>query len=288
MGTNDAYGGSNSSAWNDFRRAWADTDAPPAGSGTDALPADGIPHEPPTPPDVPPPGLDALGAALGAALLGGIPNTSVPTLASLLPRRHGHHASGGAGGGGATGTPGTPGRAGGRSGRHLQQQAARGGAAIGAATAYRQRDAAGLLRYGITLEELDALTPRMRCARLLDLVLGEAGHPDEAAVRKAAAQQVKKILSSDESPPSAVESVRDLIGEMTLQIGLVELRDQILANQTTGQDATRKERGLRQWIAAKIRALDLAKYGTVTPSDCHRAAHMMIRDALRLIAPRPA
>lgn len=125
----------------------------------------------------------------------------------------------------------------------------------------------------------------MRCARLLDLVLGDAGHPDEAAVRKAAAQQVKRILNPDEPPPSAVESVRDLIGEMTLQIGLVELRDQILANQTTGQDATRKERGLRQWIAAKIRALDLGKYGTVTSAECHSAAHVMIRDALRLVAP---
>jgi len=282
VGTNDAYGGSNSSAWNEFRQAWAAAGAPPSG-GADSEPGDQGPGEPAEPPGVPPDALEALAAALARALLGSATGTATqPTLASLLPRRYGH---GGTGTGGAVGTPGTPGRPGGRSGRQLQQQAARGGAAVGAATAYRQRDAAGLLQYGITLEELDALTPRMRCARLLDLVLGDAGHPDEAAVRKAAAQQVKRILNPDEPSPSAVESVRDFIGEMTLQIGLVELRDQILASQTTGQDATRKERGLRQWIAAKIRALDLGRYGAVTSADCHRAAYVMIRDALRLLSP---
>lgn len=284
MGTNDAYGGSSSSSWSDFRQAWADAGGFSVGNA-DSEPGEQGPGQPGEPPGVPPDALEALGAALSTALLGGTAGTTAPpTLASLLPRRYGHARSG-TGTGSAVGAPGTPGRAGGRSGRQLQQLAARGGAAVGAATAYRERNGAGLLQYGITLEELDALTPRMRCARLLDLVLGDAGHPDEAAVRKAAAQQVKRILNPEESPPSAVESVRDLIGEMTMQIGLVELRDQILASQTTGQDATRKERGLRQWIAAKIRALDLGKYGTVTSTDCHRAAHVMIRDALRLLAP---
>lgn len=154
---------------------------------------------------------------------------------------------------------------------------------MGAAYAYRARDAAALAQYGTTLAELDSLSPRMRCARLLDLVLGDAGHPDEAAVRKAAAQQVKKIADPAQPVPPAVESLREMVGEITLQLGLVELRDQILANTTTPAAATKKENGLRSWIRAKVRGLDLGKYGTVTSTDCHRAAHALWRDAQRLI-----
>jgi hypothetical protein len=128
----------------------------------------------------------------------------------------------------------------------------------------------------------------MRTARLLDLVLGDAGHPDEAVIRKAAAEQVKKILDPDAVPPSAAESVRDFIGEITLQYGLVELQDQILSGATSGQQATYKENGLRQWIRAKLRALDLGQYGAVTVANCHGVAYALWRDALRLIAARPS
>jgi hypothetical protein len=126
----------------------------------------------------------------------------------------------------------------------------------------------------------------MRTARLLDLVLGDAGHPDEAIIRKAAAERVKKILDADAAPPTAVESVREFVGEITMQYALVELKDQILSGAMTGQQATYKEKGIRGWIRAKLRGLDLGKYGAVTATTCHTAAHGMWRDALKLIAPR--
>jgi hypothetical protein len=123
----------------------------------------------------------------------------------------------------------------------------------------------------------------MRCARLLDLALGDAGHPDEAAVRRAAAQQLKKILDPSVEPPPAIEAVRDLVGEITLQLGLVELKDQILAGATTPEAATRREKGPRSWIRAKIRGLNLGAYGAVSSTDCHRAAYRLWRYAQRLI-----
>jgi hypothetical protein len=285
VGTSGAYGGSSSTAWTAVRDAWSALNDDEAGaSEAEGEPADisgGDPDGQPTPQS--PSAYDELGRALSQALGAGRAPAATPSLSALLPgggkggaNRGGGSASGGVGG--------YSGRSGTRTSRVGAQQAARGGAAVGAAYAYRARDGAALGQYGVSLAELDSLSVRMRCARLLDLVLGDAGHPDEAAVRRAAAQQLKRILDPALEPPSAVEAVRDLVGEITLQLGLVELRDQILAGSATAEAATKKENGLRSWIRAKLRGLNLGKYGTITSTDCHRAAYSLWRDAQRLLA----
>ena len=43
-------------------------------------------------------------------------------------------------------------------------------------------------------------------------------------------------------PPSAVEAVRNLVGEISGQRGLVELRDQILTGSATPEATTKKEK----------------------------------------------
>jgi hypothetical protein len=279
MGTSGAYGGSSSQAWKDVRELWTDFEP-----NSSPAPAPGHEPAPPTPP-TPPDGLDSLGAALAQALLGArIPTMAANciSLSSILPGRGGD----GPGGGGRTG--GGSSRSAGGSGarRDMLRHAARGGAAIGAASAYRDRDQAALAEYGISLEQLDAMTPRQRCAAILDLVLGEAGHPDEQAIRSAAIEEVKKIMNSQAPQQSALESVRDFIGALAVQIGLVELGKRILAGTTSRQDAARKERDLKQWVASKIRALDLLQYGTVHSTRCHQVAYDMARNALRLMAAR--
>ena len=277
MGTSGAYGGSNSSAWNAVREAWSDLGADET---VDPDPATDATTDPGAQED--PAGYDALGRLLGQALTPGYSPAAPPLLSTLLAHRPGHGS--GSGGGGAGSSGGYTGRTGTRTSKVGAQQAARGGAAIGAAYAYRNRDAAALGEYGISLADLDGLSARMRCAKLLDLVLGDAGHPDEAVVRRAAAQQVKRVLDPTADPPSALDALRDLVGEITLQLGLVELKDQILAGRSTAESATRKENGLRSWIRAKLRGLNLGKYGTVSSTDCHRAAHRLWRDAQRLIS----
>ena len=184
-------------------------------------------------------------------------------------------AAGGASGGGAS--------SGG--GRRVTAQAARGGSAIGAATAYRDRDSATLAGYGLTLEELDALSPRMRCARILDVAIGQAGHPDEQAMRQASLEQIKVLLASgpESSNLSGLEAIRNFIGELTVRLGLIELRDQILANSVTAKQAHQRETGLRQWVKAKVNKLDLGSYGTVTTRDFHQVARQMSADVLRLL-----
>ena len=167
----------------------------------------------------------------------------------------------------------------------MTSQAARGGSAIGAAAAYRDRDSATLAGYGLTLEELDELSPRMRCARILDIAIGQAGHPDEQAMRQASLEQIKALLAADPdvSRISGLEAIRNFIGELTVRLGLIELRDQILANSVTAKQAHQRETGLRHWVKAKINRLDLGRYGTVTTRDFHQVARQMSADVLRLL-----
>lgn len=288
MGTNASYGGSTGKDWTAVRQQWT-------GLGGADLPAsdgkpqdDTAPGDVPVPPDFQPsPGLEALGQALADALGRGLPrnpNSDVP-LTSLLPRRRGGDGGGGGGGAGAAGggSSGNAGRGSGRTRQQIPQQAARGGAAIGAAIAYRDRDAAALGDYGVTLAELDAMGPRQRNNAILDLVLGDAGHPDEAAVRAAALEQVKVLTSGQATDRTAAEAVRAFIGQLVVQVGLVELKDQILAKTTSRSEAKRRETSLRQWVASKVRTLDLAKYGSVTSRDCHKVASRMASDALKLM-----
>lgn len=234
------------------------------------------------------PAYDLLIAAIADALMGEDPDArrpSVPAvpLSTLLP--HGVHRQGstghGSGGGGASGGSSNPSNG----SRKVTSQAARGGSAIGAAAAYRDRDADALASYGLTLEELDALSPRMRFSRILDVAIGEAGHPDEQAMRQASLEQIKALLANgpDVATISGLAAIRDFVGELTIRLGLIELRDQILANTVTAKEAHKREAGLRQWVKAKVSRLDLGKYGKVSTGEFHQTARQMSADVLRLL-----
>jgi len=164
-------------------------------------------------------------------------------------------------------------------------QAARGGSAIGAAAAYRDRDADALAGYGLTLDELDALSPRMRCARILEVAIGPAGHPDEQAMRDASVAQVKALVSGapEAANISPLESIRDFISELTVRLGLIELRDQYLAKEMTAAESRAREKGLRQWVKAKAARLDLGRYAGVSANQFHQVARQMSVDVLRLL-----
>lgn len=283
MGTNAAYGGSGKQDWRDVRDQWADASGSGVGSGTDGAG---------TPPDGETSPYDPVVQAIANALIGDDPDArlpSVPTvsLQSVLPARR----SSGGGGGGGGGAGGSAARGSGRqhlgsgtSGRRITSQSSRGAAAIAAASAYRDRDPATLAAFGLTLDELDGLSVRQRYNRILEVAIGEAGHPDEHAMRRAALEQVKAVLSvNPDQAPTALEAVRSFIGELTVQIGLVELSDQYLAEKMSPAQAERAEVGLRAWVSAKIKRLDLATYGTVSTDQLHQVARQMSVDVLRLL-----
>ena len=80
-----------------------------------------------------------------------------------------------------------------------------------------------------------------------------------------------------------MESVRDFIAELTVRLGLIELRDQYLAQMMTAAESRTREKGLRQWVRAKVARLDLTRYGRVSTTDLHQVARQMSADVLRLL-----
>lgn len=291
MGTSGAYGGSNSTEWNEFRDAWGDLGSSSSANATDA--ADSKPDPPSDTlfdPARPTSDLDRAGQALIDALWRDDPatrgNTVPPITRPRVPGRRGAGA-GGAGGGGASGgrSAGT-GRSGSRSTRQVIGGASRGGATIGAAYALRNRDAQRLADYGLSLDEFDSLTPRARISRLVTLMIGDDGHPDDRAIRQAATEQVKKIVATDREPPTASEAIKGFVSAYIFQLGLVELQDQITNGTLDGNEAVTRERMLRGWIDAKVRGLDIDAAPALSANSLHQAAADLAQRAIRVLRAR--
>lgn len=222
MGTSGAYGGSGKGAWNNARSE-LESLVGEAGGGGDAQPGSDRPPEPPgagatsgTDGAAGPNGGDAgaadLAAAIAAALQSDDPDLRpraprIYPLTGLLPSR-GASGGGGGGSGGASsganfassGTPST-----GR--RNVSRSVQRGGAALAAAYAYREGNREALRALSLDIDELAALGPRQRLERILAVVLGDANHPDESALRRAVAEQMKEILLRD-TPQSPLDAIQ--------------------------------------------------------------------------------
>lgn len=288
MGTSGAYGGSNSAEWNDFRDAWSDLGSGSTGTSTgdpDPAQTSDLLFEPTHPES----DLDRVGQALIDALWRDDPasrGSVVPTIPRpRVPGRRGAGA-GGAGGVGAGGGSAGGGRSGSRSTRQVIGGASRGGATIGAAYALRDRDAQRLADYGISLAEFDSLSPRARLSRLVTLMIGDDGHPDDRAIRQAATEQVKKIVATDSEPPTATEAIKGFVSAYIFQLGLVELQDQITNGTLDGNEAVVRERMLRGWVDAKVRGLDIDASPALSANALHQAAADLAQRATRVLRAR--
>jgi len=105
----------------------------------------------------------------------------------------------------------------------------------------------------LDLDELQALGPRQQCDRILAAVLGDGNHPDEHALRRAAAEQLKDVLGRPD-PPQPIEVIENLIAGFVHQLGLLEIR----AQMKTGLDLNRvvaMERDLKRYISARVRSV---------------------------------
>ncbi|MFT4081393.1 MAG: hypothetical protein QM638_02300 [Nocardioides sp.] len=164
--------------------------------------------------------------------------------------------------------------------------ASRGGATIGAAYALRDRDAQRLADYGLSLAEFDSFSPRARISRLVTLMIGDDGHPDDRAIRQAATEQVKKIVATDGEPPTATEAIKGFVSAYIFQLGLVELQDQITNGTLDGNEALVRERMLRGWIDAKVRGLDIDASPALSSNALHQAAADLAQRAIRVLRAR--
>ncbi len=178
------------------------------------------------------------------------------------------------------------GRSGSRSSRQVIGGASRGGATIGAAYALRNRDAQGLADYGLSLAEFDGLSPRARISRLVTLMIGDDGHPDDRAIRQAATEQVKKIVATDAEAPTASEAIKGFVSAYIFQLGLVELQNQITNGTMDGAEALTRERMLRGWIEAKVRGLDVDTTPALRANTLHQTAADLAQRAVRVLRAR--
>jgi len=150
----------------------------------------------------------------------------------------------------------------------------------------RDRDAQRLADYGLSLTEFDSLSPRARISRLVTLMIGDDGHPDDRAIRQAATEQVKKIVRTEGEPPTAAEAVKGFVSAYIFQLGLVELQDQITNGTLDGNEAVVRERMLRGWIDAKVRALDIGVSPALSANALHQAAADLAQRAVRVLRAR--
>jgi hypothetical protein len=277
MGTSGSYGGSSAAGWGNARQAYehmadpGDGAAAAAGEG-----GEGAQDETgPTAADV--------AAAIAQALWDEDLQVRRPTppaypTGSLLPRRPG----GGGGGGGGRGSTGTSGRVGGRSSRQVAKGAQRGGAAVAAAYALRRGDTAALAQHGLDLAELAGLDVFTQSARILDAVLGEAGHPDERALRKASLEQVKEILRAEEEP-TPVEMLRGLAAAFVFELGIIELRAQRKGGAISAEEARRKEIEIRAYIVTCARGIPDTFGPVVTDEQFREVAGRLATNTLRVL-----
>ncbi|MDX2546921.1 hypothetical protein ACOT81_05335 [Streptomyces sp. WI04-05B] len=278
MGTSGSYGGSGNADWKEAHDAF---DALPSSSssGTGG-------QDPASTTDGQQQLLDNLLSALSTALHkddadhGSPPAAGYPLSALLASPR----GSGG-GGGGAGGARTPTGRAGAGSRRQVIKGSARGAAALAGAYALRNGDAAGLQELGLDLTELRSLRPLAQVSRILQRVLGDAGHPDEAALRKAATRYVKAVLV-DPEPPAQSDGLRGLVIEWIYELSLVELGSQKAQGSLTAQEAITKQRLIRSWLERRLKHIDVPDTRHMTVREFSATAAKVTGEALRMLRAR--
>ncbi|MFI1209984.1 hypothetical protein ACH4UV_20485 [Streptomyces sp. NPDC020802] len=279
MGTSGSYGGSGSADWKHAHDAF---DALPSSSSSGTGNQD-----PPDTTDGQQQVLDNLVSALSTALHkddadhGSPPATGYPLSALLTSPR----GSGGGGGGGVGGTRVPTGRAGAGSRRQVIKGSARGAAALAGAYALRNGDASRLQELGLDLTELRSLRPLAQVSRILQAVLGDAGHPDEAALRKAATRYVKAVLV-DPEPPVQQDALRGLVIEWIYELSLVELGSQKAEGNLTAQEAIGKQRLVRSWLERRLKQIDVPDTRSMTVREFTATAAEVTGEALRMLRAR--
>jgi hypothetical protein len=279
MGTSGTYGGSQSKGWGSARDAVttipadvgaSDATTPGGGEGFDDVVADAA-------------------AAIADAMVAEEPGLGrAPSdypISNLLPRRHiargrGGGGEGAAGGGRTGGASRTGGRTGGSSRRNMAAGAQRGGLALGAAYALRNRDGAGLAAVGLDLAALEALPPAGRVSRILDAILGPATHPDEQVLREAAVEQVKAIVMG-EVPPTIPDAIRAFVATYVWKMGMLELRAQYPDGLPAPNVLLKRERELKNYIRARIRSVTVP--ATIAAANLKAEAGRVLRDVLRVL-----
>jgi hypothetical protein len=274
MGTSGSYGGSGQPAWDRARQAFDDLavgtdggEVPPGGGEEPAAGGEPVPGGDADTSGAPPP--DPPAAAVVVAVLDALgredseirrPTPLIYPIATLLPRGGGGGglggSRGGGGGGGAFGSSAGGGRAGQGSPRRVGRGAQRGAAALAAGYALRQGDTATLAELGLDLADLQTKSPARQCVAILKAVIGDGNHPDDQALKLAAAAQLKAVLA-EPTPPSVVDSIRNFIANFVIELSVVELQARHRAG-VAAQNIRDAEHRMRRYVLARVRGINVA------------------------------
>lgn len=127
------------------------------------------------------------------------------------------------------------------------------------------------------------MTVFKQCDAILAAVLGDGTHPDDAVLRKAAAEQVKAVLSA-ETPPDALQTIQDFVSRYAVDIGILEIRAQMKAGLSDAE-VVAKERDLKDYVRAVVRASrrQLAGDGVVSVRTLQETAARVAREGLAVL-----
>lgn len=262
MGTSSSYKGSSSASWKNARDRFNEVDS---NSGENA-------------------DVSSTANAIGNALSNDLPiKTSISFSISSLSARGG---SGGGGGGGGSGAGGSSerqnGRAGSRSVRQPLRGAARGATAIRAAFDLLSGNRAELDKLGLNLDELQSLGAQEQCARIVDVIIGDANHPDDAALKRAVIEHLKNILLPDETP-SIEDTVKSFVGEWIFQLALVELRAESNQEAVNAADIRQKENKLKDWLRVSMRQISFPDAENLSAQKLANATAKLTTQAIALL-----
>ncbi len=290
MGTSGSYGGSGSKPWQTARTAFeaavtapAEPGTTPTAAGADAggggTGAGGAPGDP----------VAAIAGAIANALW--LEDTSVRNprllpLPRLLPRLRG----GGGGGGGGRGAAGGGsarswggGRVGAGSRRDIRRGVQGGATAIAAGYAVRSGDRAALAEVNLDLDALARMSPFRQCEAILEAVLGEGTHPDDAILRRASAEQLKAVLTNN-TRPDPLQAIQDFVARVVVEMGLLEIKAQMRVG-LPDPDVVAKERMLHEYVRIRVRSFrdQLTGTGQGLIRTMQATAALVTAEALRIL-----
>jgi hypothetical protein len=253
MGMQGAYGGS--AGWSDTRRDtqdWLDTGA---GSGGDGGQGDGGDRDTPPPGEEPPSHGDQAPPAT-------LPDRIDPHIARILAGVAGRLAAavggassmaGGSGRRGASG--GTGGGSGGRG-----RAAASGGVAIAGAYGVRSGDAGALGDAGLSLADLDGLSPFQQAQRIVDAASGPSALIEQDEIREVNANFMWWSIQQDQ-PPSPTELVKAWVTEFVYRTWLTEAGSVLRDGTRDGAATHALEREVRVTLEAAASRVTLPTDG---------------------------
>lgn len=276
MGTSGAYGGS--AEWNDTRRDTEDwlgsgPGAPGSGSGQDG------PDDSESSADAPPFPHDTTTLP---ARLDGIDPRVARILAGVAGRLAG--AAGGAsasgGGGGRRVTGGASGGGGGSGGR--SRSAALGGVAVGGAYGLRSRDAGAIAELGLSLTELDGLSPFQQAQRLVDAASGPSALIAQDEIREVNANFMLWAVQQDQTP-SPADLVKAWVTEFVYRSWLTEAGSVLRDGTRDGAATHALEREVRVTLEAAVSRVELPASG-LRAANFHAAINQLLGTLGRIFA----